>query len=245
MNGRDRGPTLRRLNGFTIFGLILAGVVGACFALIAEEPRPRADDDREAGTRRDAILGGEAWRNTLNRLDEWLSIQPIYDAQQAEQAKSRLLGRTKKMRVDELEAFQQDLDAKLQMVLGPEGRDILNWVAANYAAAAPAYRKHLDLQYPDLLNVTAAQLREQLDLLERKRSTAQNRSAALEQTRQARITALQAEQRQQYDQRERALDRGAASYGAAGYRSPYHPGGMRQYPDVVARSPFAFGIGIW
>jgi hypothetical protein len=51
---------------------------------------------------------------------------------------------------------------------------------------------------------------------------------------------LQAEQRQEFQERERALDRGAASAS-----SPYHPSGMRQYPNVVSTPQYGWGFGFW
>ena len=208
-----------------------------------DTPSPDGVANGSETTRREELLSSESWRKPMNGLDEWLSVQTINNRKQVDQIEKQLADRVQKMSADELEAFQQDFDAKLQMVLSPDGRDILGWVAANLAAAAPAYRKKLGLEEPDLLKLTAAQLREQLDLLQRKRSAAQSQTAALEQSRQARIAALQAEQRQQYDERERALARGASNFGPAGYRSHYHPNGMRKYPDVVSRPAYGFGFG--
>lgn len=208
----------------------------------ADGPSPQGAADSEK-SRREELLNSEAWRKSMGGLDEWLSAQTIYDRNQVDEIEKQLTRRLEKMSPDELAAYQQDLEAKLQMVLSPEGRDILGWVEANVAAAAPAYRKKLDLRYPDLTQLTAAQLREQLDQLERKRSAARSQTAALEQSRLARIAALQADQRQQYEERERSLDRGASSLGPAGYRSHYHPAGMRKYPDVVSRPAYGFGYG--
>lgn len=206
--------------------------------------KSRADDGRPDKSRRDAILNSEAWRTTLGGLDEWFSAQTIYDREQVGEIEQQLTSRLRRMSADELEAFQQDLDAKLGMALGPEGRDILGWVSANLAAAAPAYRQKMDLQYPDLLKLTAAQFREQLDRLARKRSAARSQTAVLEQSRQARIASLLAEQRKQDQDRERALSRDAANLGPGGYRSHYHPGGsVRKYPEVVSRPAYGFGFG--
>lgn len=209
-------------------------------ALRAEEP---SKDDGPAA--QDAVFNTPAWRNTLLELDEWFSIQPVYNKKQVEEERKHILNRLMKMSPEERNEFQRDLDVKLEIVLGPEGRDILGWVEKSLAAAAPAYRPKLDLEYPNILRMTAAQLRQQLDGLQGRRSAARNQSAALEQARQARIAALQTEQRQQYEERERSLDRGVAVYGSGGYRSPYHPSGMRKYPDVVSRPAYGWGFGFW
>ena len=186
------------------------------------------------------IRASESWQKTMNGLDEWFSVQPIYDREEVDAVKTNLARRVEEMSPEEREAFQQSLDAKLEMVLGPEGRDILGWVAASWAAASPAYRKKLDVHYPDLMKLTAAQLREQLDLLERKREAARAQTIKLDQLRQARIAALQADHQQQFEGRERVLDRGALG---GGYRTPYHPQGVRQYPDVVSRPAYGFAWG--
>jgi hypothetical protein len=203
-----------------------------------------AFDDLPSGDNRSSpardIRASESWQKTMNGLNEWFSVQPIYDREEVESIKNDLSRRVGEMSPNEQEAFQQALDAKLEMVLGPEGRDILGWVAASWAAASPAYRKKLDVHYPDLVNLTTAQLREQLDLLEHKREAARTHTAKLEQFRQARIAALQASHSEQFQQRERTLDRGASG---GGYRTPYHPGGVRQYPNVVSRPSYGFGFG--
>ena len=209
--------------------------------LCAAQP-PQQGNDRSQDAQRDEILNSDAWRQTMGGLDEWFSAQDIYDARQTAEAKKQLRERVQKMSADELRAFQRDLAAKLEMALGPEGRDILGWVSSSLAAAAPGYRKQLGLDYPDLLTLTAAQLRQQLDLLERKRTSEQHESAAYEQARQARIKALQAEQRQEYDERQRALDRAASS---AAYNSPYHPHGVRKYSELPLTPFYGWGFGFW
>jgi hypothetical protein len=231
--------------------LLLAGAAllePSLLRLEANEPAAKGEDDRSEASERRTILNSDAWRRSMEGLDEWLSAQPIYDPKQIAELRKQLADRANKMSPDELEAFRHDLDAKLAMALGPEGRDILNWVMANLAAASPAYRKQLGLDYPDLLKLTAAQFREQLDLIQRKRSAAQNQSAAFEQARQARIASLQSEQRQEYDERQRALDRAAASRDSSAYHSPYHPGGARKYHSEYIRAPFygwGWGFGFW
>jgi hypothetical protein len=212
----------------------------ARLAAAADPPAKPGDRGQADKARREAILKSDAWQNTMAGLDQWYSVQTMYDQKQIEEIKKQLNARVAKMSGGELDDFQKDLDAKLAMLLSPEGRDILGWVAANLAAAAPAYRKKMDIQYPDVARLTAAQLRQQLDLLEQKRSAAQGQTAAMERARQARIAGLQAEQRQEAQERQQALSRPPATVA-----SPYHPGGMRQYPDVVSRPQYGWGFGFW
>ena len=222
-----------------ILSLIL--LAGPRSAAAADPPPKQAGRGQADKARSEAILQNDAWKNTLAGLDQWLSIQTMYSQKQIDDIRKQVLERVAKMSPEELEAFRQDLDARIAMLLSPEGRDILHWVATNLAAASPAYRKKMGLQYPDVARLTAAQLREQLDLLEQKRAAAQGQTAAIERARQARIAGLQAEQRQEAQERRDALNRAPATVA-----SPYHPSGMRKYPDVVSRpSYYGWGFGFW
>lgn len=222
--------------------LLVAAVTSIAWrwTMAADPPAKVRDRGQAEKARRELILKSELWRSTFAGLDQWLSMQTMYDQGQIEEIKKRVSGRVEKMSADELEDFRQNLDAKLQMLLSPEGRDILGWVAANLARAAPAYRKKMGIEYPDVANLTAAQLREQLDLLIQKRSDARASAAAYESNRQARIAGLQAEQKQAFQERQQALNRGAG-----GIASPYNPGPQRKYPDVVSRPQYGWGFGFW
>lgn len=238
MNLSSKGKTVSRL----AVALLLAAValVACQWTRAADAPGKVRDRAQAEQARRELILKSELWRNTFVGLDEWLSVQTMYDKNQLEDIKKRFSDRVEKMSADDLEEFRQDLDAKLEMLLGSEGRDILGWVAANLARAAPAYRKKMGIEYPDVANLTAAQLRQQLDLLIQKRSDAQANAAASERNRQARIAGLQAEQKQAFQERQQALSRSAGSA-----NSPYNPGPIRKYPDVVSRPQYGWGFGFW
>lgn len=237
----------RRVLSAAVMLSTMAGLPAVRPARADEPPASGRSSDASQQKSREAWLKSDAWRKTMLGLNEWFSVQSIYDQDQAAEVKQQLQQRWEQMSVDELEDFQQDLDAKLQMVLSPDGRRILGWVKANLEAASPAYRKTLDLQTPDVLKLTAAQLRDQLDALEQRRSATRSETTAIEHARQARISALQAEQRRQEQERERALDRAAASLGAPGYRGQYFPGSkVRTYPDVLNRGYFfGYGFGFW
>ncbi|HEV3342002.1 MAG TPA: hypothetical protein VG125_16665 [Pirellulales bacterium] len=225
---------------------VVAWLVASQVAAAADLPAKQDDPGQLDRGRRDVLLKSESWRKTMADLDQWYSAQPIYDQQQVDNLKKQTSRRVEGMSADEIEEFRQDVEAKLTVLQSPEAQDILHWVAAIEAAAAPAYRKKIDIHFPDVAGLNAAQLREQLYLLTQKRSAAQNQTAIRERARAARIAALQAEQRLQYDERDRAFSRGVASFGKAGYSSVYHPS-VRQYPEVVSRPAYGFGwgFGFW
>jgi len=233
MKASSRSKQIPRVAAVVV--VAFASLIAWRSALAADPPAKERDRSQSERARRELIFKSEPWRNTFAGLDQWLSIQTMYDKDQIADIKKQVSARVENMSADDLEDFRQQLDAKLQMVLSPEGRDILGWVAANLARAAPAYRKKLGIEYPDVAKLTVAQLREQLDLLIQKRSGAQQSSAAFERARQARIAGLQAQQQQDFQERQRALDRTPSSVS-----SPYNPGPARQY-----RPEYGWRFGFW
>jgi hypothetical protein len=233
--------------------VVLAWLVPSQFAAAADAPAKQDDPgQRDPGQndqgRREIVLKSESWRKTMADLDQWYSAQPIYDQKQIGDIKKQTSLRLEAMSAEQLEEFRQDVEAKLAVLQSAEGHDTLKWVAANQAAAAPAYRKKLDIQYPDVAGLNAPQLRGQLELIAEKRAASQNRTAQLERAREARVAVLLAEQQLLYEERDRAFSRGIASYGRAGYPSGFRPGEQRKYPNVVSRGygfGFGFGFGFW
>lgn len=177
MNEPSKNKQILRLAAVLVMAAALC--IAWSLAPAAGPPAKARDRGQSEKTRRELIGKSESWRNTFAGLDQWLSVQTRYDKDEIENIKRQISSRVEKMSNDELEDFRQNLDAKLAMVLSPEGRDILDWVAASRARAAPAYRQKMGIEYPDVARLTAAQLREQLDLLIRKRSKAQANTAAV------------------------------------------------------------------
>lgn len=248
INGSTRGKLMMAfcfkstlVLGFRLV-LVFSWLVGLPLAAAADHAA-KLDNANQA--RRDDLLRSELWRKTMTDVDRWYAAHPIYDQKQIDDIKKQTSRRVETMSADELEEFRLDLEAKLATLQSPEGDDTLKWVAATQAAAAPTYRKKMDIQYPDVAGLSAVQLRGQLDVLAQKRSAAQHQAVAQERAREVRLEVMRAEQQRQYGERERALDRGIASFGRAGYPTTYGPTQQRRYPQVVSRGyGFGFGFGL-
>lgn len=199
------------------------------------------DADRAA---REAILASPTWRETIAAFDEWLAEQPIYSDEVVERFKLDRARRLATMSADELDEFAREIDEKLLLLSSPEWTETLDWIRETLAIATPAYARKLNLQYPDVLRLSSAQLRSQLKALERRHSAARRQAQAFERLRDERMALHQREQQAQAEARERALDRAAMSNRFAAYH-PAHTATQRTrrpfYPPMM---PFGFGFGM-
>jgi hypothetical protein len=199
----------------------------------------RTDSDMRS---RDAVVSSPAWRESLHGFDEWLSAQTIYDAGEAAQIKAEQQRRLATMTTDELQDFQRDLDAKLSIVSSAEWQETIDWLSSTLSAAAPSYAEKLDLHYPDVAHLTAAQLQRALAKLERRRWSEHQESLAFERMRETRLSMHQRQLRDGAEARERALDRAAMSDRFSEYHPAHHPMQQRQRrPFYPPYAPFGFG----
>lgn len=212
----------------------------------AEESRSVSDSPGRNADRasREAILASPTWRQTIAAFDEWLSDQPIYSDDVVERFKLDRARRLASMSADELDEFARELDEKLSLVSSPEWIETVDWIRETLAIATPAYARKLNLQYPDVLRLSSAQLRSQLKTLERRHAAARRQAQAFERLRDERMALHQRELQAQAEARERALDRAAMSNRFAAYH-PAHTATQRTrrpfYPPMM---PFAFGFGM-
>ncbi|MGH7192999.1 MAG: hypothetical protein ACREJM_05610 [Candidatus Saccharimonadales bacterium] len=189
-------------------------------------------------------MSSPAWRESQHGFDEWLSAQTIYDAHQVAQIKADQSRRLTTMTTDELQDFQRDLDAKLSIVSSAEWQETIDWLSRTLSAAAPSYAAKLDLHYPDVAHLTAAQLERTLAKLERRRWSEHQESLAFERMRETRLSMHQQQLRAESEARERALDRAAMSNRFSEYHPAHHPTQQRQRrPFYPPYAPFGFGFG--
>jgi len=217
--------------------LVLACVFAAGGAIAG------AADRADPGTpSRDAVVSSQAWRESLHGFDEWLSAQTIYSPDQAAQIKAEQQRNLANMTTDELQDFQRDLDAKLSIVSSTEWQDAIDWLSNTLSAAAPSYAAKLNLQYPDVAHLTAAQLQRALAKLERRRWSEHQESLAFERMRETRLSMHQRQLHADAEARERALDRAAMSDRFSQYHPAHHPMQQRQRrPFYPPYAPFGFG----
>lgn len=191
--------------------------------LSAAEP---GDSASNGAAERNEILNSEAWRQTMLALDEWLSVQKIYEPKRAAQIRAQIEKRASQMPADELSDFMAELQAKLKILLGAEARDARQWLNETLATASDKYARKIRAGLPDVANMTPEQIQESLDAFERRRAETRESRGAFERAEQARIKGVEADLKQQRESSEKALDRAAAD-ARQGYYSP--PRQVRQY----------------
>lgn len=216
--------------------------------LSAAEARDSSSDD--AGDEdRQALLDSDEWHDTMHALDEWFSAQPIYSEEQVERIRVRMRRSIARMSHQQLVDYKQDLDEKLDILFSPEWRAQMELLSEKLAVATPSYAKKIGLRYPDVANLSAAQLQKELDSLQAQQAGAQREATAFNQIRRQRVAVAERELQEQNRARTHALDRATAHIGAGAYHSNYHPSRARQNPPYLRQSSrgfgFGYGFGFW
>ncbi len=135
-------------------------------------------------TAREKILDSPEWKKAMQDLEQWSSVQQIYDQQQLAEKKQQLEKKIAGMSADQLTAFLADLKQKLAILHSDEARKARAWLDETMAVAAPAYAKKIRAGLPDVVDLTAAQLQLQLDAFDRRIAESQKASAEYAQLRE-------------------------------------------------------------
>jgi hypothetical protein len=221
----------------------LISLVG-CLVLVqratAQQASKKAARESSEAERKARILASDRWRQVEREFSEWLSVQVVYTPEQAGQLKAKLAAQTQSMSADELQAFLDEWDAKLKILLGKDAMEAREWLGQNLAVMAAGYRQEFmrKLGLSDTSKMTAAQIEEAIIRVRAERLSRQQQSAAFEQSRQAMVKAVEKANASEQTALDRAASQPAAQY--SGYQSPYSP---RRYDYV--RPPGVWGLGYW
>lgn len=197
-------------------------------------PKPAGTDD---SARKAEILSSPQWRRAMFEFKEWLSAQPLYDAQQVEQFKARFNQRVAAMTAGEVEFLLQDMQAKFQILDSPEAREARTWMAQYLSVMSDKKRAEVLKDIPNLGTMTAAQLGQEVAKIEQARSTIDQEQAAFSRTRQTEVNAQL--QQDRTAQQNYIRDRNSAPTTYSPYHSP---------SDVNKRlneAPIGSGMGFY
>lgn len=182
------------------------------FAPFTPEVAPAAAPTEELGGEvssdpaKQAILNSKEWREVRRALQEWLSVQKIYTPQELKSMKAQIDSEITKMTAPELQDFLDDMRDKVQVLLSKEGEDARAWLA-QYLAVKVVSKKEWDKMRPDVLNMSAQQLKERLtELAQQNAQTAQQAQAA-QQGRNIQAESIRREIQYQRQSQEDALNR--------------------------------------
>ncbi len=154
---------MNRLSSFRLLVFALALVSAATVGL----QHTRAQGGAQTSDR-DKILNSPEWKQTMKDLEQWSTVQQIYDKDQMAKLKQQFEKKIADMPADQIKEFMDDLKQKLKVLNSDEARNAREWLAETLAVAAPAYAEKIREQLPDIATLSAAQLQLQLDEYENK-----------------------------------------------------------------------------
>lgn len=197
--------------------------------------KPSAAESASDEAAKQKIMNSPEWKQAKYAFDEWISVQQIYDKKRVAEIKQQLDAQIKSMNASQLQEFLEDMEHKLKILNSPEAQDARAWLARNMALAAAPYREKLRKQFPDVANMTAAQLDLAMREFEEKRAASAQQSTEAATARKEQVQATEQYLKASEQSREQALNR--ATYDAANYsRSYYVPAPQVNLNVPVARS---------
>jgi hypothetical protein len=185
------------------------------------ESSPDADQEPQ-------LLDGERWSTVEQLFHEWLSIQSLYSPEEIEELKDQLQQHVQGMSKQELERFMSNAEERLDLLLSEDAVELRSWLSH---FTPEARRKILSLhgEIPDVVNMTASQIRLELSRLQELRTERAATQAVLHHTRDQQSEAiLRYRLAQQFasSTRERRAARFASNYGIP----PIRLREFRRYP---------------
>jgi hypothetical protein len=221
----------RRLVARAIF-LSLAAVAAA--ASTAAEASVDCDLARKAD-----IMNGPQWQRAVAELGDWLGTQTVYTPAEVQRIKVRFNERVAGMSSYELEYLIDTIDGKMRLLETPEARDAKAWLGEYLSAMSDGRRAAELRKVPDLLDMNAARLWEEIQRIDRKRSGLQQRQQGVEARQEALASRAQSNRQASAE----AASAAAARLRAAPTHSPYRPqGGSPPFSDVPPRR-MSIGVG--
>jgi hypothetical protein len=224
----------------------LAWALVASLALIqADRCGAAALDTDPAGVgcdlvRKADIMHGAQWQRAVAELGGWLATQTVYTPAEVRRIKTRFNEQVAAMSSYELEYLLDSVDQKMRLLDTPQARDAKAWLGEYLSAMTDARRAQALRDVPNLLDMSAAQLWEQIQQIDRKRATLEQRQQDVV-ARQGVLADRATASRQATTDAARAA---AARLRSAPAHSPYRQGGGSPPFHDVQRRPSLIGIGL-
>ena len=185
------------------------------------------------------IMRGSQWQRAVAELSGWLGTQRVYTPTEVRRIKVRFNEQVAAMSSYELEYLLDSVDQKMRLLDTPEARDAKAWLGEYLSAMSDARRAEELRTVPNLLDMNAAQLWEEIQRIDRKRASLQQRQQGVA-ARQGALAGRAAANRQSSAEASRAA---ASRLRSAPAHSPYRRGGgSAPFSDVQPRR-MSIGVG--
>jgi len=185
------------------------------------------------------IMRGSQWQRVVAELGGWLATQTVYTPAEVRRIKVRLNEQVAAMSSYEIEYLLDSVDQKMRLLETPQARDAKAWLGEYLSAMSDARRAQELRNVPNLLDMNAAQLWEEIQRIDRKRAGLQQRQQGVA-ARQGTLVDRAAANRQSSAEAARAA---AARLRSAPAHSPYRQGGGSPPFSDVAPRRMSIGVG--
>jgi hypothetical protein len=147
----------------------------------AAQPHTTVDD----GVRKAEILGSQRWRRAMFEMNEWLSAQRLYTPEQVAKIKTDFRAKVNRMTAGELQFMLDDMDAKFQILETPQAQDARAWLAQYLSILSDKKREEVIGRLPNIGTMTAAQLQQQIAMIEERRAAQSQQQRQVQQLRES------------------------------------------------------------
>jgi len=203
----------------------------------AAQIRAGADDGEFA--RKYEILQSRDWRQAIAEFGSWLTTQSVYTPAEVRRIKVQFNDRVAGMSSYELEYLLDSISAKVKLLATPEARDAKAWLGEYLSAMSDARRARELQNVPNILDMSAAQLWQEIQRIDAMRGTLRQRQQGVE-SRQSALANRASSGRQATSSASREA---AARLRAAPSHSPYRSGGgSPPFSDIQPRRA-SIGVG--
>ncbi len=202
--------------------------------------KPDADDGDLA--RKAEIMNSARWRRAIFELGEWLSTQQLYSPQEVHNIKVDFNRRVAGMSSYELDYLLDDLDAKFKVMDTPEARDAKQWLGQYLSVMSDQKRSEVLKDVPNVVQMTSAQLQQEITKIEQMRASLAQRQAAADQSRQQMVEMAQSARQATAAASNAAASRAAAGASYSPYRGQSQGGGKPPFSDAKG-SGMNVGVG--
>jgi hypothetical protein len=205
----------------------------------------RDEDAQDDLAAKSELLQSPRWRRAIFELGEWLSTQQIYSARDVQRIKSDFNTKVMKMSSHELEYLLDDLEAKFKVMDTPEAREARAWVGQYLSAMSDRKRSDILKDVPNVIDMSAGQLSQELVKIDQKRQSLRDRQAAFDEGRQVLANQANANRKATADAATAATARMNSSPSYSPYRSNGggSAGGSPPFSNARVGSGMSIGVG--
>lgn len=190
--------------------------------------------------RKAEIMFSPRWQQAIAEFGGWLATQTVYPPAEVRRIKNQFNDRVAAMSSYELEYLLDSLKAKLDLLGTPEAKDAKTWLGEYLFAMSDARRTAELRKLPNVLDLNAAQLWQEIQRIDQLRATMQQRQQGVEARQEALVERATANR-----QATAAASQAAAARArSAPAHSPYRQGGgSPPFADVQRQGPM-IGVGM-